>query len=66
MAKEQYRCGMCGSSFDSKSALEQHNRSIHSHYTCEACGDRFGSERDLDEHNRQMHPETQRTPPGEL
>ncbi len=61
MAREQYRCGECGESFLSRSALEEHARMAHSLYTCEACGERFGSEGDLEEHNRKMHPDIQQT-----
>jgi DNA-directed RNA polymerase subunit RPC12/RpoP len=61
MAQEQYRCGECGAAFSSKSALEEHNRMVHSRYTCEICGDTLSSEGELEEHNRQMHPESERT-----
>ena len=61
MAQEQFRCGECGESFTSQSALEEHNRMAHSLYTCEACRERFGSERQMEEHKREVHPDLQRT-----
>jgi DNA-directed RNA polymerase subunit RPC12/RpoP len=57
MAQDQYRCEECGTTFDSREALEQHNRTMHSRYTCEACGQTFNSESELETHNRQAHPE---------
>ncbi len=61
MAPDQYRCGECGATFNSRSGLEEHNRAMHSRYTCEVCGETFNSERDLEEHNRERHPEMQKT-----
>ena len=62
MNQEQYTCKECGATFDNRTALEQHNRTIHSRFTCEACGQTFSSERELEAHNREMHPETQKAP----
>ena len=62
MTQDQYRCEECGATFDSQTALEQHNRTMHSRFTCEACGQTFSSESELEAHNREVHPASQEAP----
>ena len=57
MTQDQYKCEECGAAFNSREALEQHNRTMHSRFTCEACGQTFSSMQELDAHNREVHPE---------
>ena len=57
MAQDQHKCKECGATFNDRSSLEQHNRTMHSQYTCEACGETFNSESELEAHNRKAHPE---------
>ena len=62
MAQNQYKCEVCGATFNSEAELEQHNRTMHSQYKCEVCGQVFNSESELEAHNRTAHPERQETP----
>jgi hypothetical protein len=57
MTQKQYECEVCSATFDSKAALEEHNRKLHPQYGCEICGETFSSERELEIHNRIAHPE---------
>ena len=61
MAQNQYRCEVCGATFQGEAELERHNRAVHSQYKCEACGEMFNSESELEAHNRTAHPEMQKT-----
>jgi len=62
IAQNQYTCDVCGSSFDTKNELEEHNHIAHSLYKCQVCGEAFDSESELKSHNLVMHPERRTTP----
>jgi hypothetical protein len=62
MAQDEFYCDECRMTFDSKDALEEHNRQVHSRYTCEVCGAILTSEREMEDHNRHLHPDIERTP----
>jgi len=57
MLEEEHRCKICGATFDTETALEKHNRTLHSHYECGICGRTLRSQKELEIHNRIMHPE---------
>lgn len=55
---DEYRCGACGSVFQSQDELQSHARSEHQpaqQFSCGKCGGSFSSQDELSEHARSMH-----------
>ncbi len=56
----QYRCGMCGASFNTEPELKEHNKThmagkagqTAGQYRCGMCGASFNTEPELKEHNK--------------
>lgn len=57
MLQKEYRCNVCGATFDNEREFDQHNRTSHSQHVCEECGRRFKSESELKTHYWVAHPE---------
>ena len=62
MTENQYKCEICGATFNVKEEWEKHNRIVHPGYTCETCRQTFSKEEEFAAHNFKMHPELQKFP----
>jgi transposase-like protein len=62
MAENQYKCEVCGATFNTEAEWEKHNRIKHALYTCENCRQTFNKEDEFAAHNFKMHPELQKFP----
>jgi rubredoxin len=58
----QYRCQVCGETFDNEVELRDHTQSQHSDYECEVCGQLFATQEGLDSHLAEMHPNREEMP----
>ena len=47
MAENQYKCEVCGATFNTEAEWEKHNRIKHALYTCENCRQTFNKEEEF-------------------
>jgi DNA-directed RNA polymerase subunit RPC12/RpoP len=57
MVQKEYRCKVCGATFDSEREVDKHNRTTHPEYTCNECGRKFKTESEFRLHYLISHPE---------